>query len=642
MRLSRVIYVDKDKCTKCHACITACPVKYCNNITGDAVEINENMCIGCGNCIDACTHDARIGLDDFDGFIRDLENGDKFVAIVAPSAAASFPDQYLKINSWLKSIGVKRVFDVSFGAELTIKSYIEYINEAKPEVVISQPCPAVVSYIQIYRPELIKYLAPVDSPMIHTVKMIKKFYPEFKDYNIAVISPCYAKRREFDASGFGDMLYNISYKSITKYFEDHEIVLSSFDDSEFDNPPAERGVIFSTPGGLIATAEREFPGINRLARKIEGVHTLYPYLDSLSESIRNKTNPLLIDCLNCERGCNTGPGTLTREMNIDLVESLVAKRKVASQEVYRTNGKEGNSKKLTRVLSKFWEKGLYKCSYSDLSSNNIIDIPNDAELMKVWSQMKKENNSDVLNCGACGYSTCYDMAVAVFNGLNSPESCYVYKQKTLAEEHSKLEESGKKVEHALEELKEQKNILMDEYLIKQKLAQAISSTTAELESNNSSVAEMAAGLYKLSNEQKNALSELAEIISKADELSFNLLPVADSISDIAERTNLLSLNASIEAARAGDSGKGFAVVAGEVKKLSETAQLEVKKIGPFATEIKNAHRRITDTFECVNSQFDDIARITAEVTTATEEMASAMSEINREIESLVEVDGLKI
>jgi methyl-accepting chemotaxis protein len=183
---------------------------------------------------------------------------------------------------------------------------------------------------------------------------------------------------------------------------------------------------------------------------------------------------------------------------------------------------------------------------------------------------------------------------------------------------------------------------MDEYMIKNRLAHSISSTTTELETSNTAVAEMAAGLYRLSSEQKNALEKLAVIITEADELSVKLLPVADSIEEIADRTNLLSLNASIEAARAGDSGKGFAVVAGEVKKLAETAQLEVKKIGPFAVEIKKAHRRITDTFAGVNRQFDDIARITAEVTTATEEMAAAMAEINHEIEGLVEIDRLKV
>lgn len=244
MRLSKVIHVDSEKCTKCHACITACPVKYCNNITGDAVEIDEDMCIGCGNCIAACTHNARTGIDDFNRFIADIKKKNRFAAIVAPSVTASFPDMYLKLNGWLKTLGVEAVFDVSFGAELTVKSYVEYIKDAKPRAVISQPCPAIVAYIEIYRPELIQYLAPAHSPMLHTVKMKQKYYNEYKEHRIAVISPCYAKRREFDSAGLGDTVYNVTYKSIEKYLTDNRIDLSLFSEQDYDNPPL-KGVCFS-------------------------------------------------------------------------------------------------------------------------------------------------------------------------------------------------------------------------------------------------------------------------------------------------------------------------------------------------------------------------------------------------------------
>src|SRR6185369_8375619 len=120
--LTKVIEVDSEKCINCHACITACPVKFCNDGSDDFVNINPDMCLACGHCIAACTHDARISLDDFDSFMRDLRAGEKIVAIVAPAIASNFPGKYLNFNGWLKRIGVKGIFDVSFGAELTIKS----------------------------------------------------------------------------------------------------------------------------------------------------------------------------------------------------------------------------------------------------------------------------------------------------------------------------------------------------------------------------------------------------------------------------------------------------------------------------------------------------------------------------------------
>ena len=102
------------------------------------------MCIACGSCLVACTHDARQFSDDFDDFLKKINNKEKMVAIVAPSIAANFPNQYLNFNGWLKSLGIEAIFDVSFGAELTVKSYIEHIK-SNPQAVIAQPCPAIVT-----------------------------------------------------------------------------------------------------------------------------------------------------------------------------------------------------------------------------------------------------------------------------------------------------------------------------------------------------------------------------------------------------------------------------------------------------------------------------------------------------------------
>ncbi|MBN2662552.1 MAG: 4Fe-4S binding protein [Bacteroidales bacterium] len=152
--LPPVIKINEALCVNCHVCISVCPVKYCNDGSGDFVTINPNTCIGCGKCIEACTHEARTYIDDFQKFVDDLIAGEKIIAVSAPSSAASFPDAHLKLNTFLKELGVAAVFDVSFGAELTVKSYIEHIKNNNPKTVIAQPCPAIVTYIELYKPEL--------------------------------------------------------------------------------------------------------------------------------------------------------------------------------------------------------------------------------------------------------------------------------------------------------------------------------------------------------------------------------------------------------------------------------------------------------------------------------------------------------
>lgn len=635
-QLSKVIQIDKDKCVNCHACISACPVKYCNNGSGDYVTINENMCIGCGSCIDACTHEARSGLDDLDAFFAGVQSGLDMVAIVAPAAAANFPGKYLKLNSWLRSLGVKAVFDVSFGAELTVKSYLEHVKKNKPKTVIAQPCPAIVTFIEMYHPELIDHLAPADSPMLHTVKMIKTFYKKYAESKIAVISPCYAKKREFDETGFSGEIYNVTYKSIDRYMRVNGVNLSAYSESDFDNPSAERGVLFSSPGGLLATAERDMPGISSAARKIEGVHSIYPYLRGFSESISSGTNPLLVDCLNCEMGCNGGPGTLNRDSHIDKIESLVKDRNVQMQKKYAKGKIEKTSKNVDKVVSKYWKKSLYTRKYEDLSSNNNISIPDDTELSKIWESLKKQGDDDILNCSACGYGTCLDMAVAVYNGLNKPENCHFYKQAMLEVEHLKAQEGQSSALMALRQIDESQKKLKMEYQKKSHLAQAISATTSELEVNNESIADMAMKLSALSNDQKDALTKLIQEVRQASEFSLQLKPIVNSITEIAEQTDMLALNAAIEAARAGDVGRGFAVVSEEVKKLAETSQKEVKKIEPFADNIQKTFKIISESSDNVFEQFASIAKLMEEVTTATEEMAAATTNLNKEVETMVE------
>jgi len=201
--LTPVIRIDEEKCINCYACIVICPVKYCMNGSGDKLQINHDICIGCGNCINACTHKARTLIDDTGRFMDDLKQETKIIAVAAPAVASFFPDQFLNLNGWLKTLGVEAFFDVSLGAELTIISYLDYIKGKNPRTVISQPCPAIVTFIEINHPELLPNLAPADSPILHTIKLIREYYPQYKNHKVAVISPCIAKRREYDETGMG-------------------------------------------------------------------------------------------------------------------------------------------------------------------------------------------------------------------------------------------------------------------------------------------------------------------------------------------------------------------------------------------------------------------------------------------------------
>ena len=652
-----VIFVDKEKCVNCQRCIAVCPVKMCNNGSGDYVDFDEKLCIGCGSCIEACTHGARKGIDDSELFFDSLKKGEKIVAIVAPAAIVSFRGKDLELNGFLKSLGVEAVFDVSFGAELTTKSYVEYIKNKNPDCVISQPCPALVSFIETYRPELIKYLAPADSPMLHCAKMIKEFYTKYTGYKIAAISPCYAKRREFDETGICD--YNVTMRSIQSYMEEKNIRIDSFPKVEYENPAAERGVLYSTPGGLMRTAERFVPSISEKTRKIEGNPKVFHYLAKFSEANKNKKPCFtLIDCLNCENGCNEGAGTTNKGMHLDEMESFVENRMHDRRSYWEQKGhsKKSALKKLNKAIDEFWKPGLYDRTYVDRSAyfHQKIKEPSQEEIQKIYRDMYKKTKADILNCGACGYEDCEQMAVAIYNGLNRPENCTHYTnilKDIMNEQHQEeVKQSVRKVvETGSEKLTENGRDV-------QTLATAARDMTESVSTSSSAVEEMIANINSINSilehnaesvglldgatrKGMTGIENVAELVSKIEENSNGLSEMSSVIQKIASQTNLLAMNAAIEAAHAGNSGRGFAVVADEIRKLAENSGSEARKISDV---LKNVKQLIDATFKDtgdVQKEFSEVVQLSGTVVEQEQTVRRAISEQNEGGKQLLQAVG---
>ncbi len=604
MVLSQVVDVDKDKCLNCHLCIKVCPVKYCNIAEDDYVKVDSDLCIGCGECVHACPHDARYIIDDFEKALKALENGEKIIAVVAPSVAANFPNEYLNLNGWLKSKGIEAFFDVSFGAELTVKTYLEYIKDNNPKTVIAQPCPALVSYIEIYRPELLPHLAPADSPMMHTMKMVHQFYPQYKNHKILVVSPCVAKRREFDEVGLGD--YNVTIKNLKDYIESHEINLKKYDALDYDNDPAERAVLFSTPGGLMRTVQRENPGAVNVTRKIEGPATIYHYLSHLSKDIDKGIAPLLVDCLNCELGCNGGSGT-HRDKSQDEVEHLIEERNKQAQAKYAKKGILGKKlakRKLEKTINKYWEKDLYGRKYVNLSESNYkkkIKIPSEAEIDKIYRQMSKTKKEDIKNCGSCGYDSCEQMAIAIYNNLNVIENCYDRNKALSHSFHYVIEEINKFAEGDFTiKLKIDHN---DEA---GKLYETFNKAVANLNEMITSVVEVIRYALSSSNEIFNSTQELA---ASSNEQSIQAAEISAAVEEMIKAIVDTSNGSSLASDASKDAGRialeGGEVVGQTVEGMNRIAEVVIKS-SESVMELGKGSRQIGEIIQVI----DDIANQT--------------------------------
>lgn len=459
MGLPELIRLDKRKCQHCLACLLVCPVKLCNVVEPDGISVNADLCIGCGECIRACQekgHYARSGIDDFSEFLEELKSGSDVGVLVAPAAAVNYGKDFKKVVTALSMMGVKNVFDVSFGAEITTYKYYKEILNNSQRPIIAQPCPAVVSFIEIYQPELIPYLAKVQSPALNTAIWLKS-KPQFKGLKLAFLGPCLAKRREVHDENTRNVIsYSITFDSLDRYFREKGIKLETLEPSVFDTPEAERAVTFSEPGGLTETFKRfGMPFKKHEITRVEGTHEAFiNYLPELNNDISQGETPILVDILNCQYGCNGGPAA-SHHLSRYQVEKIMEQRREEQIEKYQSIEQQTDE---AIVLKDFFtnleESGLdFSRKYSDRSSGRILRKPEPEEEERVWQDMHKLTKEErQINCASCGYGNCQSMMTAIANKLNHVESCKYYLFKDNEINFKQVELQAKKIEAQRDEI----------------------------------------------------------------------------------------------------------------------------------------------------------------------------------------------
>ncbi|MCR4790766.1 MAG: chemotaxis protein, partial [Treponemataceae bacterium] len=502
-------------------------------------------------------------------------------------------------------------------------------------------------------PELIKFLSPADSPMAHTVKMIKTYYPQYASCKVASISPCYAKRHEFDENGLGD--YVVTMRSLSEYFDRNGIDLASFQPSDYDNPLAERGVLYSTPGGLLRTAERFVPGISKKTRKIEGFPHVYEYLEDLAKDVKSGKKPVyqLVDCLNCGKGCNCGAGTVNQKLPLDELENYIESRKDERLAKWHMDKKHNQSvaqKKLDATIDKYWEEGLYNRSYEDRSdiAREKIKIPTEEEIKEIFIKLGKKSEKDILNCQACGYKTCRQMAIAIYNGKNQYSHCHYFVKHKMTEDfkaelNTKVRDVLNKSLNCIDLSKNNVNGLVSVTEEMSKSVQDSSSAIEQMIGNVKSINGILSENFKIVTELEAAtekgtsgLVEVSGLVNEIEEKSKNLVAMSKTIDQIAQQTNLLSMNAAIEAAHAGNSGKGFAVVAAEIRKLAENSSKEANSIDDVLKKIKSLIDTISEKSKVVAQEFDLIVNLSKTVKLKEDLVHSAADEQDKGGSQLLE------
>lgn len=638
-----MITFDKSKCVACNNCIRVCPSVEANNVEHDengkpVFNINPDKCIRCGACVKVCSHKARGYTDDTERFWADLKSGKKIIAICAPAVKVSFDGCWRSVLDILKKNGVEKIFDVSFGADVCTWGHIRYLEKNPNSKLISSPCPAIVNYIKKFCHEALKHLSPVMSPMLCTAVYLKKYLGE--NAKIAALSPCIAKGDEFRESGLID--YNVTFerlgellKSNGTNFENLRKVRSDF---EFSGAGGIMGAIYPRPGGLKACLELENPELAVI--NSEGTDVVYHNLDLYSQ-MGERDVPDVFDVLSCGNGCGSGPA-IGEQMTIYRMSGIMN----GIEKYNRNHRVKFDRKRRDKQFLKFdkmlrYEDFLRTVPPENINRQTVSDAQIEEQLTKMNKFTETERN---YNCHACGFPTCRAMARAIITGVSTVTSCAQYMQCEADKRNQHIAETNTAIIEVTNELNQ---------------------VVAQLTENIGSVTESLGGITELNTTNHSQILSLANIMDELKVLSDNINKAMDSINDsvssfsnttqgiddIARQINILSINASIEAARAGDAGRGFAVVAQEVGKLAGRSQKSVKEAEKGNALVFEDIRNVNDILKTVNAKMAEIGQMMNDVRDNISDtmgkgndISGAMAEvsdINKHVENLVtKAEGL--
>lgn len=386
---------NSSNCRNCYKCLRECPVKAIS-VIDDKAQINEDLCILCGHCANACRFNAK-EIEDATAAVKNLiASKRKTYVSLAPSFISSFDVKgFTAMENALKALGFDFVEETAVGADAVTKQYKSLLESGKYRNLIASACPATVRLIAQYYPDALPFLAPVDSPMVAHARQLKKDFGN--DIAVVFVGPCLAKKREARDSGVIDAV--LTFEELGDMLEEKGIVP---DGSLADSPRALRARYYPINRGIIKSFDSFVGGYEYLS--VDGVNRSKDILENI-----DALSGMFIEMHACEFSCINGP--------------CVGKRKdgglFKSTERVRTYTREG-AKKTEFPL----RGGTFAHKYERIAKKTVI--PPDYEIRRILEATGKFKPEDELNCGACGYPTCRDKAIAVYNNMAQIDMCVPY------------------------------------------------------------------------------------------------------------------------------------------------------------------------------------------------------------------------
>ena len=387
--MNKFLQLKKSICKNCYKCIRNCPVKSIKFADGQA-NIIPDECILCGRCFVNCPQDAKQIRDDVPRVKEVIASGKKVIASVAPSFIAEFPlMDFAAMKSALLKLGFADAQETAIGATIVKTEYEKMIASGKHDVIISSCCHSVNALIQKYYPSVLPYLADVLSPMLAHCRVIKEENP---GACAVFIGPCISKKEEAELYGECDVA--LTYEELEAWMNEAGVVPAG-DSTEPDE--GKRGRFFPIKGGIIKSMHTENTGFTYLA--VDGVQNCIAAIKEIeSGALKN----CFIEMNACEGACINGPAISHHHK--PLLSGEVKVVAFAGDDEFRVAMPIDTFKNIPYI-------GTHE------------KIPGEAAIKEILAKMGKTSPEQELNCGSCGYPTCREKAIAVYQGKADLSMC---------------------------------------------------------------------------------------------------------------------------------------------------------------------------------------------------------------------------
>lgn len=317
--------IDGEKCKNCGMCMHVCPYSaivklkvpcedacpvgaIAKNEKGHA-EIDFEKCISCGACVSACPFAAVHEKSQIIDILKQMKQGKKVVAMVAPSVVGQLPVSVGKIAQALIKSGFDEVMEVAVGADTTARAEAEDYKERMEkgdEFMTTSCCAAYNELVDKHIPDLKPFRSETRTPMHYTSKLVKERYP---DAVTVFIGPCVAKRKEGQIDEYTDFVMN--FEEMGALFVALKIQVAELDDYQFADNASKEGRNFAITGGVaesVKVALKDFPEFYPTC-----VNGLNPKSVRELKNWAKKgacTEGNLIEIMACEGGCVAGSACL--------------------------------------------------------------------------------------------------------------------------------------------------------------------------------------------------------------------------------------------------------------------------------------------------------------------------------------------